>query len=339
VPYTPTLAQVLKLNNMITLHDASTLGQADSDPFIITLVTISSSEDGVTRIQVQGKNPLIWLKRRVITSNNFSMTSSPTAIVQALLTAEVLEPQNSERIIPNLSCGSTPEYGQTTTYVIQQQYANLLTSITQLLKVYNLGQNITFNLNTQKFSYNILQGVDRSLNEADVASMNTQKLPPVVFSPQYGNITGDSFEHTDVNLVNVVYGSVEIDSTEYTTVTGSAIGLNRFEGSITASSTTETPITTSNYAEVLTLLAEQKMEKDAENKTSMGTIKANNSYKYKIDFNLGDTVTYLNTDWGVNVTGMVTEVNQQWSARGKVTQVQLGKPLPTIADILGISAD
>lgn len=338
IPYNPSIVQQLKVNNMITLHTPENLGQAETEPFIITMITIATNEDGTTTIQVQGSNPLIWLNRRIILWDSFNMSGTPTEIVEDILNAQALNCTDEARIIPNLSVGSTPSAGVNATFIIQQPFQNLLATITKLLKAYNLGQNITFNLETGAFLYNILQGTNKSIEAGNIATVGNNTLIPVVFSPQYGNITGDSFQHTNVNLVNVCYGSVTIDNTQYTTTTGSATGLNRFEGSVSASSTGATTITVDNYQEVLTLLAEQKMAQDAENQTSLGTIKETGGYKYNIDFNLGDTITYLNTEWGVELSALVTEVNQQWSCTGKVTQVQLGQPMPTISQLLGITA-
>ena len=331
IPYNPQTAPLFAVNNMITIHDPANLGESQTEPFIITMLTIASSNNSITTIQIEGSNPLIWLGRRLILDGSFGITSSPTAIAQTLVNLAAIEPAESARIIPNLQLGGTPEFGETATFFIQEAYQNLLTTITTLLQAYNLGQNITFDLETGIFYYNILQGVDRS---ADQDTTN-----PIIYSPSHGNITGSSFQHTNVNYVNVCYGSVQISGTTYTTVTGSASGLQRFEGSVTGSDDTGTTITTSNYQEVLTLLAEQQMAKDAENKTTLGTIKEDtlNCYQYNVDFTLGDTITYFNKSWGVNMNATITEVNVQWSSNGKAIQIQLGQPLPTIAAILGIS--
>lgn len=331
VPYTPQVASYLQVNNMLTIHSPETLGVENTEPFIITTKKLEES-NGVVTLQVSGKNPLFWLTKRQCLLPNYGFTdTTPEVIAKTYVANNCAQYAPTQRQYPNLTTAPVQGLGAPITFTNTEDYPTILDVCETVLNARNLGQNVTFNLSTQTFQYNVFGGEDRTINQSQNSA--------VVFSPNLNNLQSQSYTHSISNFANVVYVHGQIGDTTETVIVGEASGFNRYETSTsgTLEQGSAVTLTKNNYKEVFTVIGENTLVTQAETKNLIGTIQLSSDFQLNIDFSLGDSVTYLNNEWGIQENVMIRELRLQYSTNGFIAQASLGSPLPTLEDKLGVT--
>mgnify|MGYP004653629283 FL=1 len=331
VPYTPQVSSYLQVDNMLTIHSPETLGVENTEPFIITTKKLEES-NGVVTLQVSGKNPLFWLSKRLCLLPNYGFTdTTPEVIAKTYVANNCAQYAPTQRQYPNLTTAPVQGLGAPITFTNTEDYPTILDVCETVLNARNLGQNVTFNLSTQTFQYNVFNGADRTINQSQNSA--------VVFSPNLNNLQSQSYTHSISNFANVVYVYGQIGDTTETVIVGEASGFNRYETSTsgTLEQGSAVTLTKNNYKEVFTVIGENTLVTQAETKNLIGTIQLSSDFQLNIDFSLGDSVTYLNTEWGIQENVMIRELRLQYSTNGFIAQASLGYPLPTLEDKLGVT--
>lgn len=331
VPYTPQVSSYLQVNNMLTIHSPETLGVENTEPFIITTKKLEES-NGVVTLQVSGKNPLFWLTKRQCLLPNYGFTdTTPEVIAKTYVANNCAQYAPTQRQYPNLTTAPVQGLGDPITFTNTEDYPTILDVCETVLNARNLGQNVTFNLSTQTFQYNVFNGTDRTINQSQNSA--------VVFSPNLNNLQSQSYTHSISNFANVVYVYGQIGDTTETVIVGEASGFNRYETSTsgTLEQGSAVTLTKNNYKEVFTVIGENTLVTQAETKNLIGTIQLSSDFQLNIDFSLGDSVTYLNNEWGIQENVMIRELRLQYSTNGFIAQASLGYPLPTLEDKLGVT--
>lgn len=331
VPYTPQVSSYLQVNNMLTIHSPETLGVENTEPFIITTKKLEES-NGVVTLQVSGKNPLFWLTKRQCLLPNYGFTdTTPEVIAKTYVANNCAQYAPTQRQYPNLTTAPVQGLGTPITFTNTEDYPTILEVCETVLNARNLGQNVTFNLSTQTFQYNVFNGADRTINQSQNSA--------VVFSPNLNNLQSQSYTHSISNFANVVYVYGQIGDTTETVIVGEASGFNRYETSTsgTLEQGSAVTLTKNNYKEVFTVIGENTLVTQAETKNLIGTIQLSSDFQLNIDFSLGDSVTYLNNQWGIQENVMIRELRLQYSTNGFIAQASLGYPLPTLEDKLGVT--
>lgn len=331
VPYTPQVSSYLQVNNMLTIHSPETLGVENTEPFIITTKKLEES-NGVVTLQVSGKNPLFWLTKRQCLLPNYGFTdTTPEVIAKTYVANNCAQYAPTQRQYPNLTTAPVQGLGTPITFTNTEDYPTILEVCETVLNARNLGQNVTFNLSTQTFQYNVFNGTDRTINQSQNSA--------VVFSPNLNNLQSQSYTHSISNFANVVYVYGQIGDTTETVIVGEASGFNRYETSTsgTLEQGSAVTLTKNNYKEVFTVIGENTLVTQAETKNLIGTIQLSSDFQLNIDFSLGDSVTYLNNEWGIQENVMIRELRLQYSTNGFIAQASLGYPLPTLEDKLGVT--
>ena len=331
VPYTPQVSSYLQVNNMLTIHSPETLGVENTEPFIITTKKLEES-NGVVTLQVSGKNPLFWLTKRQCLLPNYGFTdTTPEVIAKTYVANNCAQYAPTQRQYPNLTTAPVQGLGTPITFTNTEDYPTILEVCETVLNARNLGQNVTFNLSTQTFQYNVFGGADRTINQSQNSA--------VVFSPNLNNLQSQSYTHSISNFANVVYVYGQIGDTTETVIVGEASGFNRYETSTsgTLEQGSTVTLTKNNYKEVFTVIGENTLVTQAETKNLIGTIQLSSDFQLNIDFSLGDSVTYLNNQWGIQENVMIRELRLQYSTNGFIAQASLGYPLPTLEDKLGVT--
>ena len=331
VPYTPEVSSYLQVDNMLTIHSPETLGVENTESFIITTKKLEES-NGVVTLQVSGKNPLFWLSNRLCLLPNYGFTdTTPEVIAKTYVANNCAQYAPTQRQYPNLTTAPVQGLGDPITFTNTEDYPTILEVCETVLNARNLGQNVTFNLSTQTFQYNVFGGADRTINQSQNSA--------VVFSPNLNNLQSQSYTHSISNFANVVYVYGQIGDTTETVIVGEASGFNRYETSTsgTLEQGSAVTLTKNNYKEVFTVIGENTLVTQAETKNLIGTIQLSSDFQLNIDFSLGDSVTYLNNQWGIQENVMIRELRLQYSTNGFIAQASLGYPLPTLEDKLGVT--
>lgn len=97
----------------------------------------------------------------------------------------------------------------------------------------------------------------------------------------------------------------------------------------------ENPITTEEYAELLTTRGLEKLAEAQLVQSFDATVRTlNPTYQYGADFFLGDTITVTDERLGVTVDAVVYGISRSVGKEGESLSLMLGYSQPTVYDIL-----
>lgn len=333
VVLTTELAQILQVENYIILNREN---EEKANAFIIEGKNITLSSSGQYTLQIQGRNLVSLLARRVVTKLYNVTNINAETIIKALICNEVIDTIEARKI-NNLNYIDNDSINTLVTYSNSQLYTNLLDEVTSILTATELGISVTLNLKTKEFNIELFNGQDKTLN-ADY---------PVIFSTEINNITSEEFTHSIKDYVNVcyVYGEVGKDNTQEVVVVdpNEATGLDRYEQSLSADIQGVTSeyqadlqnITKENYKTVFENSGEIYIKNKDLYKCFGANLNIKSEIQFRTDFNLGDTITCISREWGINEDLQITQAVETWNnSKGYSVSFQLGKALPTLTQKL-----
>lgn len=244
------------------------------------------------------------LSQRIIW-NTITFRGSLAQFVQRVLNENVINPSNSARKISNFEIKELLNYDST----IEQQtnFEPIADKLIELFKSYEYGWKITFE--NGKFCFYMYEGVDRSMNQND--------REKVIFSPEYENIYSSKYSLDSSKKKNsILVGGEGEGEGRITSEYGNFSGLDRFETFLDASSTYEDGeiLTTQQYRSMLANLGKEELSKNSSISKFEGEVDIS-SYRYKIDYDLGDIVT-IRDKYGISKNVRITEIVETWDSEG-----------------------
>ena len=228
-----------------------------------------------------------------------NLNSKVEYALRRLVNENAIAPTDSKRIIPALTLGA--EAGLAASIRKQVTGAYLDECIEEICSTYGYGWTVYIKNSSMVFS--VYQGTDRSYNQ--------NSRPYVIFSDSFDNILNSEYELNSEEYANtaLIGGEGEGTARIYTTIGAENEGLDRYElftdaKDVSQNKDTEDEITLAEYLELL-------QERGAENLASRvitegfsGEVISDLTFKYGVDFFLGDTVTVLN-GYGISKNVMV----------------------------------
>lgn len=199
--------------------------------------------------------------------------------------------------------------GLTDTIDEQTTYTSLGEKVIELCNTYKYGSKVELGLDNS-FVFSIYKGVDRSYNQ-DI-------LDHVVFSPEFDNIVSSKYITDSNNIKNVALVAGEGEGVERKrSIVGSASGLSRYELYVDArdvSSQVEEGETI-DYDAVLSTRGAEALAEYGIVESFEGEVEPHYSYKYGVDYCLGDIVQVVN-EYGVSSSVRITEVIETFDQDG-----------------------
>lgn len=332
LPLTTDHIELLQIGNIITKKNSNSNNDL-LEGWVITMRQIKINSNGVESLQVQGSNLITWLSQRILTKQ-YNITDTISSIMEQMIITECIEPQNFNRKINNLIIDNTTTSAAKTTYITQSQYSSLTSALNTVASAAYIGFEILIDSIEKRYVVKIYNGIDRSQN-------NRFGNIPVIFSSNLNNIMSESYIHTNVNFNNTCYVYAQLEENnknenKLIVVGDENAGLERFETSISGSDPTlngaEIQLTKENYKTIMSAVGEQSLALAAITKNFTGQLNLESNLQYKKDFDLGDTVTCYNLDWGIYENNIITSVTEQWSVNGLSLKLGFGYPLPTLLE-------
>ena len=228
-----------------------------------------------------------------------NLNSKVEYALRRLVNENAIAPTDSKRIIPALILGE--EAGLTASIRKQVTGALLDECIEEICSTFGYGWTVYIYNSSLVFS--VYQGTDRSYNQTSKAY--------VVFSDLFDNIVNSEYELNSEEYANttLIGGEGEGTARIYATIGAENEGLDRYESftdakDISQNKDTEDEITLEEYYELLLERgAEQLAEKNITEGFS-GEVLSDMTFKYGVDFFLGDTVSVINR-YGISKNVMV----------------------------------
>ncbi|WP_213950367.1 siphovirus ReqiPepy6 Gp37-like family protein [Tepidanaerobacter syntrophicus] len=224
----------------------------------------------------------------------------------------------SEMEFPMLIIGDDQQRGEIIKW--QSRYKNLGEELEQISSLTGLGWHIYPDFEQKKWIFDICSGRDFSVNQ------NTH--PPVIFSPEFENISSQEFTDSLIGFANyvVVAGQGEGVGRDIVMLGSDDAGLDKHVIFVDARDI-------KNSAD----LSERGKVKLAEHQriiSLQSEILTQGPFEYEKDWDVGDIVTVQNKDWNLTLDTRIMEVEEIYEAGGFKLNVTFGSSLPTLAQKL-----
>jgi len=265
---------------------------------IIKNVRLSTDAEAGDFLTYTGRELKFILHQRIIWKQT-NLNSKVEYALRRLVTENAIAPTDSKRIIPALTLGE--EAGLAASIRKQVTGAHLDECIEEICTTYGYGW--TVDVYNGSMVFRVYQGANRSYNQ--------NSIPYVIFSDSFDNILNSEYELNSEEYANtaLIGGEGEGTARIYTTIGAENEGLDRYESftdakDISQNKDTEDEITLEEYLE---LLQERGIESLAERVITegfSGEVISDLTFKYGVDFFLGDTVTVMNS-YGISKNVMV----------------------------------
>lgn len=249
--------------------------------------------------------------------------------------ANVINPVDPDRKITQVSTIETSNRGGQVNW--QSRFKVLSEELQGIGETAELGWEVFIDPVAKTWRFDIVQGIDRSINQ----TIN----PPVIFSPDFRNVKSQEYTDSDLNYRNFGYVAGDGEGEDRRVVKlGTASGMDRLETFIDArdiqeTTEDETPIPESEIVANLTDRGNQKLITEFANQSTFESQlliaeMTTNNMAYEEDWNLGDIVTVQNRKWGVTLDSRITETKETYEPGGFQLEAVFGKNQPTFISLI-----
>lgn len=198
----------------------------------------------------------------------------------------------------------------------QSRYKNLGEELEQISLLSGLGWRITLDLSLKKWVFDVLEGLDRTVNQQDRS--------PVIFSLDFENIQSQEFCDSIIQYGNyaIVAGQGEGTERMIQTVGSDTTGYLRHVVFVDARDVTDT---TGLVNRGVTQLLDMQ-----EAVSFQSGILPGGPFTYQKEWDVGDIVTIQNRGWGITMDSRITEVTEIYESGGNKLQATFGNSVPTL---------
>lgn len=272
----------------------------------------TDAEDGDYLI-ITGNDCRSILNQRIIWGiYQKTYTMSAQDWIHHLISENITSPSLLKRQIPFFKSAISDGLNDVISFDEQVSYANLGEHIKEVCNTLQYGSRVTLDQNND-FIFSLYNGVDRSYSQ--------DELDHVVFSPEFDNIVSSKYINDFSNIKNAALIGGEGEGAErklYTIDTYS--GIERYELFVDArdiSSKTEDDVTISDdeYSQLLQTRGLESLAGYGIVESFEGEVEPHYSYKYGVDYCLGDIVQVVN-EYGVSSSARITEVIETFDQDG-----------------------
>lgn len=287
---------------------------------------LKQDADGKEILIVRGKFLTGYLNRRIIWGTETINNTAENAM-RNLVNHNCIDTKNSARKINNLMLGNLNNFTPSINY--QVSYKNLLEELENLSYLSNLGYKINLNINNKKLIFEVYKGLDRSINQ----NINSK----AIFSKEFDNILEQEYVDSLNNYRNmVVVGGIGEGTEKKLATLGETSGLDRYETFVDASDINnevdEVILSDEDYTNLLIERGKSILVETKKIQTFDSIINLNSNLKYKVDFDLGDIVTFISKKWSLTLNTRITEIEEVYEQNGLSVNITFGYNIPTIID-------
>lgn len=276
----------------------------DDAIFRIEAIEIDTDENGDDKLIIGAVDCKAILNQRITWEQSFVRNSPVEGLITDMLNANVINPENQVRKIPNFITDIQTVTGELTTR--QSTYDEIGNKIIELCLENKLGWKITLNQNKQ-FVFKTYKGVDRSILQDEV--------PRLIFSHEFENLFSSKYQFDSTEYKNVaLIGGQGEGLDRILADIGDSEGLERREMFVDASKANSEGGDAVDYRNALISEGKEKLAETAATTSFEGEVDFN-SYQYKTDYDLGDIVTITNK-YGITASVRIVEIIETWDNEG-----------------------
>ena len=307
LPATATAVELMRVGRMIV---------ADGYAGMIESIDISQADDA-DQIQARGCDlgGLLALRLALPAAGaEYAVyEGAPGAVMAQIVRDNCISPALPARAYPHMDIGTVDNSGESIS--VQVRYDTVAAVLESIGTAHGLCWRVR--LDDGRMLLDIRAARDLSASQAIE--------PPVIYAPEYGNVTGQAYTHDVSKAYNtaVVAGSGSGAEREVCWVGLDAAGYLR----------RETYLTARGYVS-LSEAGEQALLKYAPRRALEGELTGGGDYSYGKHWRVGDIITVRHLPWGVSMDVQVTEVLRVYE--GDVVQIEavLGDGALTLVDVV-----
>jgi len=222
---------------------------------------------------------------------------------------------------PMLTLAENQHRGSTLKW--QSRYKNLGDELESISWITGIGWHIYLDFDLKRWIFDTYKGNNFSANQST--------LPPVIFSPEFENVSSQQFTDSLIDYRNyaIVAGQGEGTQREVIMIGSDAVGLDKhviFVDARDIENTSDLPVRGES------ILAEHQRTLFFQSE-----ILTQGPFQYEKDWDVGDVVTVQNKAWSLTMDSRITEVEEIYEAGGFKLNVIFGHSLPTLARKLKIA--
>ncbi len=292
---------------------------------VVESINKSTDDDGQKSLIVKGRMGTSLLNRRVSMGDNNFEDKYPREIVKTMLEANFLSPSDILRKIDLISYSEAKQPQLLKTDYEQKRGDEVISSIEELSKASNFGFYMGLSEDATQLEFNIYQGVDRSLNQSEVA--------PFVVQQRRGISTVMDYYKDSTDYKNYAEVDKEDQVRTYYPKTNQKSGLQRRETFFDMSAVSQT-ITQSDGTEIV--IADNYYENMIINDTISrlqdllpteyvdAELNKQVVAKFRESLYLGDIITLKDDESGLIMNTIISGATEVESKSGYEISLQLG---------------
>ena len=300
---------------------------------VVEIVKSAIDDKGTKTFNVKGRTLEMFLTTRIIwgaynASNEYASTAMYEVVNQ-----NCVNPTNANRKIPYLECAEDKQLGGKMS--IQKTGGEVYDTLTTIASSKDLGFNVLFRPKEKKLIFEVVAGVDRTIEQSEVGS--------VEFSTDLEDILSSSYYTNNQDEKNVAFVQGEGDGTSRVSQIS---GNNELEGfvrkelyvdardlqseTINEDGTT-TSLTPDEYKAALINRGDDKLSECEVTETFEAQIRVFGDIQYEFgkDYRKGDKVTVRDRQLSVVVSARITEVEEDFDDEYALV-LTFGYSYPTI---------
>lgn len=235
-------------------------------------------------------------------------------IMHGLVDKNAANPTKAGRKYPNLVMAASGHRGDTTSY--QSTYGVLMDELTKLSELSQIGTRVILDYAGKKLRFETAIGVDRTYN-------NSGGNGWAIFSQKFSNVEKRVLTQSIADYRNMAYvaGQGEEADREVVLLGDELTGYDRREVYVDARDIGKDSDVT---------LADRGKAKLAEYPKVSSYQASVDPSGYKTSWDLGDFVSILDTELGIQQDQQIISVKEAWEKDGATLEVEFGSPLKTI---------
>lgn len=300
--------EVLKKGNFVEINDLNC--------FVIESVNAKIDATYGYVLYARGRTISALLDRRIIWGT-FSSTSTPGCLMNDIVEANCVSPNNFNRAFPNFYTNRDDDLNGDV-YSYQQTGKSVLDALIEIYAATGVGFDVEFDVSNQKMTFCPVFSENRTINQNDNVK--------IIFSSDSEDLLSSDYFTSIQDFKNVALVAGE-DSGELRKATSAgssgSIGLDRYElyvdardlqSTLTDSNGNSWTLTDDEYIRTLVSRGNNKLLDYSEVQTFDAEIRQFGSIRYKLneDYFLGDIVTVVDKNLGLTVDAQITEVVESW---------------------------
>lgn len=289
---------VLQDLNAVDTLEVGNLLLVNQDFYIIENYSRYKNIDNQLRFELSGRHLSSILDRRIISSLTINTSQTYEQQMYSLVQANFINPTDTNRKIHGFVNVGLKGLSQTPGVSYTLENMTVLDALSNMAVNTGLGFKVWADLDNKRFVFEVYKGTD--------------KTEEVFFSEDFGNILDSEIYKRTSDAKNVAY----LKNGSTLTQVGSASGLNRKE-----------TIVIGNEA----AMAQEELLRRKEIASAECQIALTQQFIYKEDWDLGDTVSFLDKKLGFIVEKPILEIAEYYTDKLEL-EVVFGDKEPTLID-------